>query len=51
MSPPTPLNPVLIQTQEQNILECKVTKTANGKFEKHPQKSENHSFAEKIKCS
>lgn len=47
MSPPTPLSPVLIQTQEKNILECKVMKMAKDNFEIHPQKAEIHSFAKK----
>lgn len=42
MSPPIPLSPVLIQTQEQ------VTKTADDNFEIHPQKAEIHSFAKKM---
>lgn len=48
MSPPTPWSPVLIQTQEQNILECKVTKTDDDNFEIHPQKAEIRSFEKKI---
>lgn len=47
MSPPPPLSPVLIQTEEKSILECKVTKTANGNSEIHPQKAEIHSFPKK----